>query len=129
MKRRRALRVPRRDGELLPCVQALKAEHPFWGDRPIRAYLRFVQQRAVNKKRLLRLMCEPPLLVPPHPRLKAKRTPAGSKPRPTKPNEWWGIEMTNVMVAGFGWVSIVVVLDWYTKVAGGLGHGREPTVS
>jgi putative transposase len=23
--------------------------------------------------------------------------------------------MTKVMVAGFGWISIVVVLDWYTK--------------
>jgi putative transposase len=115
MKRRRALRVTQSDAELVPCIQALKAEHPFWGYRRIWAHLRFVQQRAVNKKRILRLMREQHLLVPPHLRLKAKRTATGSKPRPTKPNEWWGIDMTKVMVGGFGWVYIVVVLDWYTK--------------
>jgi hypothetical protein len=56
MKRRRALRVPQNDEELVPCVQALKAAHPFWGDRRVWAHRRFVQQRAVNKKRMLRLI-------------------------------------------------------------------------
>jgi hypothetical protein len=42
------------------------------------------------------------LLVPPHLRLKAKRTPRGSKAKPTKPNEWWGIDMTKVLVEGVG---------------------------
>jgi putative transposase len=41
--------------------------------------------------------------------------PTGSKPQPTQPNEWWGIDMTKVLVEGFGWVYIVIVLDWYTK--------------
>ena len=77
--------------------------------------MRFVEQQPVNKKRVLRLMREHHLLVQPNLRLKAKRTPRGSKPSPTKPNEWWGIEMTKLMVAGFGWIDIVVVLDWYTK--------------
>jgi transposase InsO family protein len=116
MKRRRSLRVVQRDDRLLPHIQALKAEHPFWGYRRIWAYLRFVEQRAVNKKCILRLMREHHLLVPPNLRLKAKRTPTGSKPKPTKPNEWWGIDMTKVLVEGFGWVYVVVVLDWYTKV-------------
>jgi putative transposase len=115
MKRRRALRVTQSDADLVPCIQALKAEHPFWGYRRIWAHLRFVQQRAVNKKRVLRLMREQHLLVPPHLRLKAKRTPTRSKPKPTKPNEWWGIDMTKILVEGFGWVYMVVVLDWYTK--------------
>jgi hypothetical protein len=35
MKRRRALRVPQSDEELVPCIQALKAAHPFWGDRRV----------------------------------------------------------------------------------------------
>jgi putative transposase len=69
----------------------------------------------VHKKRILRVMREQHLLVPPHLRLRAKRTPTGSKPKPTNPYEWWGIDMTKVMVAGFGWIYIVVVLDWYTK--------------
>jgi transposase InsO family protein len=120
MKRRRALRVPQSDEERVPCIQALKAEHPFWGYRRLWAHLRLVQQRAVSKKRILRLMREQHLLVSPHLRLRATRPPTGSKPRPTKPHEWWGIDMTKVMVAGFGWVYIVVVLDWDTKKV--VGH-------
>src|ERR671922_2347826 len=115
LTRRRSLRVTQRDERLLPRIQQLKAEHPFWGYRRIWAYLRFVEQEPVNKKRIRRLMREHHLLVPPNLRLKAKRTPTRSKPKPTKPNEWWGIDMTKVLVEGFGWVSMVLVLDWYTK--------------
>jgi putative transposase len=56
LTRQRSLRVAERDDHLLPRIQALKAEHPFWGDRRIWAYLRFVEQLPVNKKRILRLM-------------------------------------------------------------------------
>ena len=106
--------MPRDDG-LLSSIQALKAEHPFWGYRRIWAYLRFVEQWPINKKRIWRLMREHHLVVPPNLRLKAKRTPMRSKPKATKPNEWWGIDMTKVLVEGFGWIDIVIVLDWYTK--------------
>jgi hypothetical protein len=68
MKRRRALRVTQRDEELAPCMQALKAEPPFGGDRRLWAHLRCVQPQAVTKKRMLRLRREPQLLVPPHAR-------------------------------------------------------------
>ena len=61
---------------------------------------------------MLRLLREHHFLVTPHSKLKAKRTPPRSKPRPTKLNEWWGIDMTKVLVEGCGWVSIVLVLDW-----------------
>jgi putative transposase len=56
-------------------------------------------------------MREHHLLVTPNLRLKAKRTPTRSKPRPSKPNEWWGIDMTKVSVEGFGGVYIVVILE------------------
>jgi putative transposase len=69
----------------------------------------------VNKKRILRLMREHHLIVPANLRLKAKRTPSQGKPRPTKPDEWWGMDMTKVLVEGFGWVYVVLVLDWYTN--------------
>ena len=115
MRRRRSFQVTQRDAALLPHIQALKAEPPVWGYRRIWAYLRFVEQLPVNKKRVLRLMREAALSVKSHLRLKAKRTPMGSKPKPTKPNEWWGIDLTTVLVEGFGWVYIVLVLDWYTK--------------
>lgn len=127
MTRQRSLRVVQCDEELLPRIQALKAEHPFWGYRRIWAYWRFIEHRPVNKKRIWRLMREHHLLVPPNVRLKAKRTPQGSKPKPTKPNEWWGIDMTKVMVEGFGWVYIVLVLDWYSKKIVGCYAGRPCT--
>jgi putative transposase len=116
-----------RDEELLPRIQALKAGHPFWGYRRIWAYLRFVEQVPVNKKRVLRWLREHHLLVTPNSKLKAKRTPTRSKPRPTMPHEWWGIEMTKVLVEGFGWVYIVLVLDWYTKKIVGYYAGNPCT--
>ena len=60
-----------------------------------------------------------------------------------RPNEWWGIDMTKVMIEGFGWVYLVVVLDWHYQeggrplrraagprlaLAGGFEPRREPPV-
>jgi putative transposase len=127
MSRQKSPLVTQRNDELLRRIQALKAEHPFWGYRRIWAHLRFVEQQPVNKKRILRLMQEHHLVAQPNLRLKAKRTPTGSKPRPTKPNEWWGIDMTKVLVQGVGWVYIAVVLDWYTKTIVGYYAGLRCT--
>jgi putative transposase len=127
MRRRRSLQVLQRDDSLLSSIRALKAEHPCWGYHRIWAYLRFVEQQPINKKRIWRLVREHHFLVPPNLKLKAKRTPTGSKPRPTKPNEWWGIDMTKVLVEGCGWVYIVVVLDWYTKMIVGYYAGGRCT--
>jgi transposase InsO family protein len=115
-----SLRVVQHDEGLLPRIQALKAEHPCWGYRRIWAYLGCVAQLPVHKKRLWRLMRAPHLRVPPHVRLRAKRTPTRSQPQPTKPHEWWGIDLTKVLVEGVGWVDIVIGLDGYTKA--GVGH-------
>jgi putative transposase len=115
MSRRRSPTVGQRNAPLLARMQVLKADHPFWGYRRIWAQLRFGENLAVNKKRVLRLMREHSLLVRGNPRLKATRTPMRSKPRPTAPNQWWGIDMTKVMVEPLGWMYVVVVLDWYTK--------------
>jgi putative transposase len=84
-------------------------------------------QLPVNRKRVLRVMREHNLLVKPNLKLKAKRTSSRSKPRPTKPHEWWGIDMTKVLVDGVGWVSIVLVLDWYTKKIVGYYAGMPCT--
>ena len=79
-------------------------EHPFWGYRRIWAYLRYKRKLGINPKRVYRLMKKNNLLVKPNMRLIAKRVSNTKKPRPDKPNEWWGVDMTKVMVGDFGWV-------------------------
>ncbi len=115
MTRRRSVTIAQRNASVVQRIHALKAEHPFWGYRRLWAHLRFVEGLSVNKTRVLRLLRAEQLLVKPTPRLRATRTPTRRKPRPTQPNQWWGIDMTNVLVTPVGWVYIVLVLDWYTK--------------
>ena len=92
----------------------MKAGHPFWGYRRIWARLRFVERIPINQKRVYRLLKENELLVPKNLRLTARRENQPSKPRPTRPNQWWGIDMTKAMT-GEGWAYVVVVNDWFTK--------------
>jgi putative transposase len=113
-------KVAARNGALLERVRELKADHPFWGYRRVWAYLRYVDRLVVNQKRVYGIMKAHDLLVRPNPKLRAKRKTDTSKPRPTRPNEWWGVDMTKVMIEGFGWVYVVVVLDWYSKKV--VGH-------
>jgi hypothetical protein len=61
------------DRAVLPVIRQLKAEHPFWGYRRVWAYLRFVERRQINKKRVYRLLGENGLLVTGHEKLKARR--------------------------------------------------------
>jgi len=129
MKRLPSRRIATRNAALLGRLQVLKAAHPFWGYRRCWAHLRYVEHLPVNRKRVLRLLREHMLLVTPHRRLRATRTPTTSKPRPTRPNEWWGIDMTKVLVESFGWVYVVVVLDWYTKKFVGYHIGLQATTA
>lgn len=113
-------KVAARNTGLLARIRELKAEHPFWGYRRIWAHLRYVDSLVVNQKRVYALMKANDLLVKPNARLRAKRKADTKKPRSARPNEWWGIDMTKVMIEGFGWVYLVVVLDWHTKKV--VGH-------
>jgi putative transposase len=115
--------VPQQDAQLLPRIQPLKAEPPCWGYRRLWAYLRVGEPGPVHQKRILRFMREQQRLVQPNLRLRAKRTPPGSQPRPPTPHEWWGIDMPTVWVQGFGWGYIVVVRDWYPKLMVGYAAG------
>lgn len=74
-----------------------------------------VEQHMVTPKRIYRLMKLHGLLVYPNLLLKASRVAHRRKPKPTAPNRLWGIDMTKVLIEGFGWVYVVLVLDWYTK--------------
>jgi transposase InsO family protein len=115
-----------RNEHLVSKIKDLKSEHPFWGYRRVWAYVRYVDGLIVNKKRIYRLMREHNLTVKPNPRLIAKRVSERPKPRPDRPKQWWGIDMTKVLT-NTGWVYVVIVLDWYTKKIEGHYSGTRAT--
>lgn len=92
------------------------------------AYLRYVDNEVVNKKRIYRVMREHNLTVKPKRNLLAKRTSDRGKPRAVRPKQWWGRDMTKVMT-GSGWVYVVIVLDWYTKKIVGHYSGTTATTT
>jgi len=118
--------VALRNEYVLERINDIKAEHPFWGYRRVWAYLRYVNELIVNKKRVYRLIREHNLTVKPNTRLIAKRVSERPKPRPNRPKQWWGIDMTKVMTES-GWVYVVIVLDWYTKKIVGHYSGTRAT--
>ncbi len=120
--------VTLRNISLVQRIREIKVEHPFWGYRRVWAYLRYVDGLIVNKKRVYRLMREYNLTVKPNPRLIAKRVSERPKPRPDRPKQWWGIDMTKVMTES-GWVYVVLVLDWYTKKIVGHYSGRQARIA
>ena len=120
MSRGAYAKVAARNGALLERVRELKADHPFWGYRRVWAYLRYIDGLTVNQKRVYGVMKANDLLVKPNLKLRARRKADTRKPRPSRPNEWWGIDMTKVMIEGFGWIYLVVVLDWHSKKV--VGH-------
>ena len=119
MKRGTYQSVVERNQPILKRISALKAEHPYWGYRRIHAYLRHYDGLKISANRVYRIMHRSNLLVSNRKRLKAKRVET-SKPIAAKPNQWWGIDMTKVMIDGFGWQYVVIVIDWYTKKV--VGH-------
>jgi putative transposase len=125
MKRRQSVSVMERNLPIVKRIEEIKTDHPYWGYRRTWAHLRFVDGLNVNKKRILRLMQTHNLQVKANAKLKAVRAPLRSKPRPERPNQWWGIDMTKVLVNDFGWMYIVAVLDWYTKKIVGYYSGMQ----
>ncbi len=124
--RKPSVSVTIRNEYMLKRIKDIKADHPFWGYRRVWAYLRYIDELIVNKKRVYRLMRENNLTVKPNSRLIAKRISDRPKPRPDRPKQWWGIDMTKVMTDS-GWVYVVIVLDWYTKKIVGLYSGTRAT--
>ena len=104
MKRGPYTGVAKKNESLISRIRNLKQDHPFWGYRRIWAHLRYVDHLDVGLNRIYRLMQAEGLLVKKNQRLKARRTHNRPKPVPQRPNEWWGIDMTKVMIDGFGWV-------------------------
>jgi len=102
------------ESSLLERINQLKLVHQYWGYRRVRAYLKMKLGISVSYNRVYRIMKKNDLLVD-RKRYKAKRTPQKDKPKPVKINQWWGTDMTKFYVQSFGWVYLVIVLDWYSK--------------
>lgn len=101
------------DKALVETIKQIAADHPFWGYRRVTAWLRKHCGYKVNRKKVYHLMKENGLT-----QKTAKRKPVRplkAKPRASKPDEIWGIDMTKFIVEGLGWVYLVLVLDWFTK--------------
>ncbi len=113
---------------LTEAIRELSGLHPAWGYRRITSFLCRKRSLKVNRKRVRRIMRECGLSVPMK-HYKAKRTETRSKPHPSKPNEWWGTDMTKFYIQHIGWVYLVVVLDWYTKRAIGHALSLRPLTS
>jgi transposase InsO family protein len=109
-------KAARREQEavLLEKIKAIRNVHLFWGYRRIRAYLKIKHGIPVSYNRVYRIMKKNDLLID-RKRYKAKRTPQKDKPKPVKINQWWGTDMTKFYVQSFGWVYLVIVIDWYSK--------------
>ena len=125
MKRQQSEAVKQRNLVLLGQIKEIKADHPLWGYRRVWSYLKYRQGIPVNKKRIYRIMKEQNFMVTKNVRLKAKRSPIRPKPRAECPNQFWGIDMTKIRMATWGWLYLVVVLDWYTKEIVGYSLGIQ----
>ena len=115
MRRKRSCATLTRDQELLAMIQPIKDDHPLWGYRRIWAYLKYRQGYSTGINRVYRVMKEHRLTVTKQQRLRARRGPMKSKPRSYRPNHYWGIDMTKIKIAPWGWLYLCIVLDWCTK--------------
>lgn len=102
------------DEEIICKIKEIKTSHPFWGYRRVCAWLKKRESMFISEIKVRKLMKENDLLVEKK-CYKARRANETSKPRATKPKEFWGIDMTKFMVTSIGFVYLVIVLDWYTK--------------
>lgn len=103
-----------KDEVMVEKLRELRSLHPFWGYRRMTAWLNHREGLKVNRKRVYRLMRENDLLVE-KVRHKALRSSQRGKPKATRPNEYWGPDMTKFLLGSLGWCYLIVVLDWYTK--------------
>jgi len=107
--------VLQRDQEALLLIQSIKLEHASWGYRSVWSYLKFRMKYPIALNRVHRIMKEHNLLVTKAQKLIAKRKPSRPKPKASRPNQYWGTDMTKIKIGTFGWLYLVIVLDWYTK--------------
>jgi putative transposase len=115
VKRRRSAQKIAEDEALAHKICKIKEEHPFWGYRRIWAWLRRKDGLEINDKKVYRVMKEKSLLCPRKGLRKVADRQLKAKPKASRPNEYWGTDMTKIYVEKQGWAYLVVVLDWFSK--------------
>lgn len=108
------------DDVLATQISELKKTHPFWGYRRIWAWLRYREGQQINQKRVYRVMKEHGLLCPKKLRRTLAQREPKSKPKASRPREFWGTDMTKIRLEDGSWAYIVIVLDWFSKKLVGL---------
>ena len=104
MSRGKSESVAARNEAVVLRLRELKGQHPFWGYRHCWAHLRYVDRQDVNKKRVYRLLKEHNLLAT-QTKHEVSRVSTRPKPRPDRPKQWWGIDMTKVLTeCGWGYL-------------------------
>jgi len=99
---------------VIETIKQIKSDHPYWGYRRVRAYLRYKTSTYLSYKLVYQLMKGNGLLVDVK-RYKATRVSQREKIRAEKVNQVWGTDMTKFYVDTVGWLYFVVVIDWFTK--------------
>ena len=102
------------DIELKSKIIEICSNHPSWGSRRVKAWLEKREFLQVSRKKVQRLMREENLTLKPK-KKPASRGKARKKPVPTRPNQWWGIDMTKFIVENIGWVYLVCIIDWFSR--------------
>ena len=125
MKRGNYTAVTERNAPIVTRIRVIKADHPFWGYRRVWAHLNYIDDIAVSQNKVHCLMQAHGLLVAKNMKLKAMRKVHTRKPKPERPNQWWGIDMTQVMIEDYGWVYVTIVMDWYTTKVVGYHVGEQ----
>ena len=98
--------------EVEAAIVAEAEANPTDGYRLVTAWVRRRLGRAVNRKRVLRVMRER--------RLIQRRRPSGRRRRPgffrvERPDQLWHLDMTSVWVAEHGWVYLMAAIDCCTR--------------
>jgi transposase InsO family protein len=101
------------DPALLDWIGELKAIHPSWGIRRVRAFIRKHTRLVLGRKRTARIMRERSLLCSRIPK-RIHRT-AKQRLTATRMNQLWATDMTSFMLTSGVKLFLVVVLDIFTR--------------
>jgi putative transposase len=104
------------DSMVVTAMRKLLTEQPYYqgyGYRRMRAVLRRHFGWNVNHKRLRRLMRQAGLMQQ---RVRRGHRPAVERPKTaTAPNQVWQMDMTKLLLDGYGWLHVIGVIDIFDR--------------